>query len=151
MRNSKLARYHQEPDEEFSGQSFAGNEEWQDVDSSKTEETTAVLKLSSKDDYKAKARYLWTLVDHLDAAPDLKTVFNLQLKSRLTENKNDQSVLALEKLFRHSGFESATQNLRALLGDVESTTVKPYTPWTEREDIMLVPYPHLFAASAVAQ
>uniref|UniRef100_A0A7S3ELQ4 Uncharacterized protein n=1 Tax=Rhodosorus marinus TaxID=101924 RepID=A0A7S3ELQ4_9RHOD len=141
----------EEPDEEFSGQSFAGNEEWQDVDSSKTEETTAVLKLSSKDDYKAKARYLWTLVDHLDAAPDLKTVFNLQLKSRLTENKNDQSVLALEKLFRHSGFESATQNLRALLGDVESTTVKPYTPWTEREDIMLVPYPHLFAASAVAQ
>jgi len=119
--------------------------------SSKTEETTAVLKLSSKDDYKAKARYLWTLVDHLDAAPDLKTVFNLQLKSRLTENKNDQSVLALEKLFRHSGFESATQNLSALLGDVESTTVKPYTPWTEREDIMLVPYPHLFAASAVAQ
>ncbi|KAJ8904539.1 hypothetical protein NDN08_001057 [Rhodosorus marinus] len=127
----------EELDEEYHGESFAGNEEWQDVDS-KTEETTAILKLSTKDGYKAKARYLWTLVDHIEAAPDLATVFNLQLEARLKENKNDQSVLALEKLFRHSGFESGTQNLSVLLGDVEKKTVKTGTPWTEREDIMLI-------------
>jgi len=54
----------EEPDEEYHGQSFAGNEEWQDLDS-KTEETTAILKLSSKDSYKAKPRYLWTLIVRL--------------------------------------------------------------------------------------